>query len=363
MSRPNHIEYDVPVGALTTFAVGGHARWLAVAKTEAEVVSALRWAAEAKLKVLILGGGSNLLVADSGFEGLVLCPRLEGRTATLGADTALVRIGAGEIWDEVVADCTAQGWAGIECLSGIPGRAGAAPIQNIGAYGQQVADVIESVRIVRISTGEIETLDRAACRFGYRSSRLKDEADSVVLALSLRLHIGGPPTLKYPQLKAQVSSTPSLAAVRDAVLSLRRSKSMVYDPQDPNHRSAGSFFLNPVVDAAQLAAVEQRVLEAGLEVAKMPRYPASSGVKLSAAWLIERAGFTRGHGTGRVGLSTRHTLALVNRGGATAAEVVQFAAIVRRQVFERLGVALAPEPVFVGFGCSGLAALQAAAPL
>ena len=348
---------NVPLAPLTTLAAGGPARWLAEATTEAEVAAALAWAGERALPTLVLGGGSNLLVADRGFDGLVLPVRVAGVRARPGPGGAVeVEAGAGERWDALVERCVASGWAGVECLSGIPGEVGATPIQNVGAYGQEVADTLVSVRAIDRATGRAADLDREACGFGYRDSVFKREARDrwVVVAVTFALRPGGAPSLRYAELARRFppGADPSLGEVREAVIALRRGKSMVLDPADENGRSAGSFFMNPTLDAAAADLARERVRAAGVLAPgeAMPEFPAAGGrVKLSAAWLIERAGFRKGAGEGRVGISTKHALAIVNRGGASAAEIVAFAQRVREGVRDRFGVALAAEPVLVGF--------------
>ncbi len=348
MSEPRR---DVPLAPLTTLGVGGPARLLADVAGPDDVADALRLAAERDLPTLVLGGGSNLLVADAGFPGLVLRPTSRGLRCS---PDGRVEVAAGEPWDAAVKETVERGLAGIECLSGIPGCAGAAPIQNIGAYGQEVAEVVEEVIAVERATGAPVRFSAAGCDFAYRHSRFKAAPTHVVVGLVLRLRPGGAPTIRYAELARALGESPTLARTRDAVLALRRGKSMVLDPADPNRRSAGSFFLNPVVPADEADRVRRLAPEG------MPCWPAGDSVKLSAAWLIERAGMPRGFGDGPVGLSTRHTLAVVNRGGATAADVVRFASEVRRRVHERFGVLLQPEPVPVGFTPEELAPLTGA---
>jgi UDP-N-acetylmuramate dehydrogenase len=344
---------DVPLAPCTTLATGGPARWLCEARSEDEIRAALSWAGERSLPTLVLGGGSNLLVADRGFPGLVIRVRVSGVASRPGPDGAVaVEAGAGEPWDALVDRSVAGGWAGLECLSGIPGDVGATPIQNVGAYGQEVADTIVSVRAVDRATGEAAILPRQACGFGYRDSVFKREDRDrwVVSSVTFALRPGGAPSLRYAELARAFPEgrAPSLREVRDAVIALRRGKSMVLDPADENGRSAGSFFMNPTLDAAAAEPVRERARALGAH--GMPEFPAPGGrIKLSAGWLIERAGFPRGYGEGRVGLSTRHALAVVNRGGASAAEIVAFARRVREGVRERFGVALSAEPVLVGF--------------
>jgi UDP-N-acetylmuramate dehydrogenase len=350
------IAHRVPLAPLTTLGVGGPAHLLVEAETEDEVAEALSRARSEGLPVLVLGGGSNLLVADRGFPGLVLRPRVRGVRVEAGEGAVQVEAGAGEPWDAFVDRAVASGWAGVECLSGIPGEVGATPIQNVGAYGQEVADTIFSVRAIDRGTFAFVTLDAARCGFGYRDSVFKgaDAGRFVIVAVSFALRPGGAPAVRYAELAGRFAgrAAPSLAEVRDAVIALRRAKSMVLDPADENGRSAGSFFTNPVIEPGAIDAVRARVEASGALAPgeRMPEHPAPGGrVKLSAAWLIERAGFRKGTADGAVGISTRHSLALVNRGGATAAAIVAFARRVKGAVHERFGVDLHPEPVLVGF--------------
>ncbi len=344
---------DVPLADLTTLGVGGPARFFVDAPDPDAIADALAWAREAALPVLVLGGGSNLLFADAGFDGLVVRVASRGVEPRSRGDRVELTVAAGEPWDALVRRAVAEGWAGIECLVGIPGAVGAAPIQNIGAYGQEVAEVLVAVDTLDRLTGEPRRFTATECAFGYRTSRFKADPQRrhLVTGVVLSLAPGGAPTVRYGQVVDAIGDgAPDLAKVSETVHALRRSKSMVIDPADPNRRSAGSFFLNPIVPSAEADAVADRVKALGVDPATMPRYPQGDGRdKLSAAWLIDRAGLHKGYGEGPVGLSTRHTLALVNRGGATAADVVAFAAHVRGVVRDRFGVALHPEPVFVGF--------------
>ncbi len=343
---------DVPLAPLCTLGVGGPASFLVEAADEASVIAALEWAERYGVAVRILGGGSNVVVGDQGFEGLVIHIALRGVTWRDDNDGSVVlHAAAGEPWDDLVAQSVARELAGIECLSGIPGRAGATPIQNVGAYGQEVAETINAVRAFDRKTRRVVTLSPAECRFAYRDSLFKSEEPErfVVLGVDYRLLPGGAPTLRYLELarrmEAAGSDAPSLADARRVVLELRRDKSMLLDPADENTRSCGSFFVNPLVTATEL----ERVAAAAGD-ADMPRYPQPDGrTKLSAAWLIQHAGFSRGERAGAVGLSTRHTLALVCHEGARASDVVAFARRIRAGVEQHFGVRLVPEPVFWGF--------------
>jgi len=346
-----HPAEDVPLAPLTTLGVGGSARYLARCQDTAELRAAFALAGERGLATFVLGGGSNLLVADRGFDGLVVT--IEDRSLRFEGedDAVLVRAGAGLAWDELVAAAVERGLGGVECLSGIPGRVGAAPIQNVGAYGQEVAETIYAVEAVDTTTGEERCFPAAECGFGYRWSRFKgeDRGRWAVVRVDLRLPRRRTGAVRYRDLERRFSGRePSLADVRRAVLEIRRSKSMVLDEDDPNRRSAGSFFLNPVVGDPEAEEVRRR-FGAGEE---MPAWPAGEGQrKLSAAWLIERSGFERGFSIpgSRAAISSRHTLALVTREDARAADVVRLAAEIRRGVLRACGVTLTPEPVFLGF--------------
>lgn len=330
-----------------TLRVGGAARFFVEAANEADVLEAVEWARDRALPVHVLGGGSNLVVADDGVDGLVLKIALRGVTVREAAGAVEVTAAAGEPWDDLVRLTVEHGWAGIECLSGIPGRVGATPIQNVGAYGQEVSDTVIAVRALDLEARCVVTLPPGECGFGYRDSLFKNRAPGrfVVLAVTYRLIPGGPPNIGYADIAREVGTArPTLAQVRETVLRVRRSKSMVLEAGDPNARSCGSFFLNPIVEASALAAIDVRATGLG-----MPRWPQPDGrVKLSAAWLIERAGFARGQVDGPVGLSSRHSLAIVCHDGARARHVVAFARRVRAGVEGRFGVRLRPEPVFWG---------------
>jgi UDP-N-acetylmuramate dehydrogenase len=345
------IHENVPLGPRCTLGVGGAARFFVEARTEADVLQALEWARRRGLPCRVLGGGSNLVVADEGVDGLVVQAMLRGRVMRESQGAIELTAAAGEPWDDLVALTVGRGWAGLECLSGIPGLVGATPIQNVGAYGQDVSETITAVRALDRRDQHVVTLGTPECGFAYRDSRFKSQEPDryVVLAVTYWLRPGGAPAVRYAELPRHLEArgirSPSLADVRDVVLTIRRGKSMVLDDADENRRSCGSFFVNPVVSAEDLARVEGL----GSDPA-MPRWPEPGGrVKLSAAWLIERAGFSRGEGDGPVGLSTRHALAIVARDGARASDIVGFARRVRARVEERFGVRLVPEPVFWGF--------------
>ena len=328
----------------TTLGIGGPARRIACVSDPESLQEAL--AENGDSTVAVLGSGSNLVVSDRGFDGLLL--QSVDQTRDYDPATGELQAGAGLEWDDLVRFGVEQGAAGLECLSGIPGLCGAAPVQNIGAYGQEVAETLITVRATDLQNGEEREFDAAECDFAYRRSRFKDEESGrwFITQISLRLHPEGEATLAYRELANAFSedSNPSLADVRDEVLRLRRSKSMVYDPSDENHRSAGSFFANPVVDATTAEDVAGRVKR------NMPRWPTPDGnVKIAAAWLIQQSGLEKGFRQGPVGLSSRHVLALVNHGGARAEDLLTLATTVRDRVFDRFGIRLRPEPVPLGF--------------
>jgi UDP-N-acetylmuramate dehydrogenase len=341
----------VPLAGHCTLGVGGEARFFLDAGDERTLGDALGWARAKGLPLRVLGGGSNLVVADAGVDALVARIALRG-IATRETDGVIeVTAAAGEPWDALVALTVERGWAGLECLSGIPGLVGATPIQNVGAYGQEVADTLTVVRALDTATGDVRTLTRAECGFSYRDSRFKsaEPGRHVILSATYRLVPDGAPAVRYAEvardLEARRVARPTLRDVRESVLGIRRSKSMVIDAEDPNRRSCGSFFTNAIVTAGDAERVA-RITGDGT----MPRWPQPDGrVKLSSAWLIERAGFTRGHREGPVGLSSRHALAVVAHEGARAADVVAFARRLGDAVQARFGVRLTPEPVFWGF--------------
>ena len=345
---------EVSLSELTTVRVGGPARRLAEGWMGEQIIETVAAADAASEPVLVIAGGSNLVVADAGFAGTVVRIATRGVAASRRGSRVRLTVAAGEPWDELVERAVAEGLAGIECLAGIPGSAGATPIQNVGAYGQQVSDTIVAVRAYDRARGRVVELSNRHCRFGYRSSMFRRSARFVVLEVSFELELSRrAQTIRYPQLAravgAELGSRPPLNAVREAVLALRRDKGMVLDPQDPDSVSAGSFFVNPALSAARFAGLEQRARERLGATMRPPTWPERDGtIKTSAAWLIEQAGFRRGFGEGRVGISTKHTLALVNRGGASTGELIALAREIRRGVRESFEVTLRPEPTLVG---------------
>lgn len=339
----------VSLAPLSTLGVGGPAEWFAAADVQEDVEAAHRWCHERGLPLVVLGGGSNVVIADAGVAGLVLHNRLGGIIFERRSGDTLVGVGAGEPWDDVVSACVARELAGLECLSGIPGSAGGTPIQNVGAYGQQVADTIETVTAFDREHGAMRMLPAAECRFAYRTSRFKREEAGrwIVCGVTFRLRAGDP-AVSYPDVRSHLErnriGTPRLSDVRDAVLSVRRGKGMVIDSSDPDTRSVGSFFVNPMLTEDHRDRIASTAGE------RVPGYARPDGrVKVPAAWLIERAGVHKGHADGAAGISTKHTLALINRGGATAADIVRLAAQIKRTVADRFDVLLQLEPVFLGF--------------
>ncbi|KOU03807.1 UDP-N-acetylenolpyruvoylglucosamine reductase [Streptomyces sp. NRRL F-5755] len=337
---------------MTTFRLGGPATRLLTATTDDEVIAAVREADASGTPLLVIGGGSNLVIGDKGFEGTAL--RIATRGFTLdGTDLTLA---AGENWSDAVARTVAAGLAGIECLAGIPGSAGATPIQNVGAYGQEVSSTITEVVAYDRTAGETVTLSNAECAFSYRHSRFKEHPDRfVVLRVRFALEDAGglSAPIKYAEtartLGVEAGERVPAADARETVLKLRAGKGMVLDPEDHDTWSAGSFFTNPVLTEAQHADFLARVRERlGADVTP-PAFPAGEGrVKTSAAWLIDRAGFTKGYGDGPARISTKHTLALTNRGGATTEDLLALAREVREGVRAAFGITLVNEPVTVG---------------
>lgn len=353
LSKLNNIQKNVSLGKFTTFEVGGPARYFLCANEEEEVASGFEFALANDLPVFVLGGGSNILVSDHGFDGLVIRINLKGpkrgsRASSKGrvSDSGVITVGAGEDWDSFVADCVGRDLAGVECLSGIPGTIGGTPVQNVGAYGQEVSETITSVRCYDRTRHEVVELSNEQCRFSYRTSIFNSTRRDryVVLSVTYALEKNGLPKIAYKDLIEYFRGRkPSLAETRTAVLSIRRAKSMVIDAADPNRRSAGSFFKNPIVSKEKFNAIA--LTSAG----DVPHFPAGPlGVKIPAAWLIERAGFQKGYSMGNAGISTNHTLAIINRGGATASEIVALKSAIQKAVFDTFGIELVPEPIFVG---------------
>ncbi|MET8244641.1 UDP-N-acetylmuramate dehydrogenase [Streptomyces sp. NPDC005202] len=344
--------HDAPLAPLTTFRLGGPATRLITATTDAEVVDAVREADYTGTPLLLIGGGSNLVIGDKGFDGTAL------RIATSGFELSgtTLELAAGEVWTDAVARTVEAGLAGIECLSGIPGSAGATPIQNVGAYGQEVSSTITEVVAYDRRAGETVTLANEECAFSYRHSRFKADPERFVV-LRVRFELedadGLSAPIKYAEtaraLGVEAGDRVPLTTARDTVLKLRAGKGMVLDPEDHDTWSAGSFFTNPILTDAEFAAFRTRVRERLGDGVEPPAYPAGEGhTKTSAAWLIDKAGFTKGYGTGPARISTKHTLALTNRGGATTEDLLALAREVVAGVRETFGITLVNEPVTVG---------------
>ena len=346
------IRENVPLAPLTTLGVGGPARLFVRARSVAEVDQAVKYARSRELELFVLGGGSNLVVSDRGFDGLVVQIAISDIAETQASGRVVFDVGAGHDWDKFVSWCIARGCGGVECLSGIPGSVGGTPVQNVGAYGQEVSETITSVVAYDLADEKVKELSKADCGFSYRTSIFNSSQRGryIILRVRYELSQGGEPRLQYADLQkyfAGRDGKPTLAEVREAVLKIRASKGMVISPGDPDSRSAGSFFKNPVLSATEYERLAKKAAERGL---KVPSYPAlSQQNKVSAAWLVENSGFQKGYGRGRVGISSKHALAIVNRGGATAADVIALRDEIQTGVEETWGVHLQPEPVFLGF--------------
>ncbi len=343
------IREHVPLASWTTLGVGGEALYFAVAFAEDEVLEALEFVRKSAVPFFVLGGGSNLLISDQGFPGLVLRIAIGGIEERREGDLAIFRAGAGEAWDDLVARSVAANCAGLECLSGIPGSVGGTPVQNVGAYGQEVAETIVRVEAVEVSIGKSVVFSREECSFHYRGSRFNstDAGRYILTHVEFALRPNGTAKLAYADLKRHFESAdgaPSLSDVRQAVLDIRRRKGMVFDEDDPDSHSAGSFFKNPIVSREEYERIS------AASSTPVPHYDAAEGrIKLAAAWLIEQAGIARGFALGPAAISRKHTLALVNRGDATAADIVRLKEYVERRVHQRFGIQLRPEPVLLGF--------------
>jgi UDP-N-acetylmuramate dehydrogenase len=348
---------NIPLAPLTTIKIGGPARYFVEARNTGDVQASVAFARARDLPLFVLGGGSNLVVADAGWAGLVLKIAIQGidqvqRTGHDDDGKILFDAGAGESWDKFVSHTVMARCAGVECLSGIPGSVGGTPVQNVGAYGQEVAETIASVQVLDLRVNQVRELCPEACAFSYRSSIFNtgERGRFIVLRVTYALTPGGDPHIAYADLKRHFEgreTPPNLAETREAVRHIRARKGMLITPGDPDCQSAGSFFKNPVLSEQQHEDLKQRAAARGLTA---PSYPAlETHKKVSAAWLVERSGFAKGFGFGRVGISTRHALAIVNRGGATAAEVLGLKEQIQHRVEEIWGVRLEPEPVMVGF--------------
>lgn len=341
---------NIPLAPLTTMGVGGPARYLVEAASAGEVCDAVAFARQQSLPLFVLGAGSNVVVSDAGFSGLVLKPIISGIRSARVEESLVLTVGAGEDWDDFVAHAVAADAAGLECLSGIPGTVGATPVQNVGAYGQEVSDTISALQALDTVSGKSRTFNGDQCAFTYRGSRFNagDSRRYVILSVTFKLTLGAAARISYADLRKFFGDgRPSLQDVRQAVLQLRQAKGMLLGSGPEDLRSAGSFFKNPVLSSSAYRALQERTAAEGLS---LPSYPAlASQHKVPAAWLVEQAGFAKGYIRGAVGISPRHALAIVNLGGATAAEIIALRDDIQRAVRDRFGIELHPEPVFLGF--------------
>ncbi len=346
------IQENVALGPFTTMQVGGLGRYFAEAQSEEEVVQALDLARSKALPFFVLGGGSNLVIADAGWPGLVLKIAIAGISHSSRAGAVSFEAGAGEEWDRFVLHAVRNGCAGVECLSGIPGSVGGTPVQNVGAYGQEVSQTIDSVRAVDRDNGKVREFSNAECEFDYRGSRFngRDRDRYVVVRVKFALRENGAARIEYADLQRYFSGrtkAPTLAETREAVRQIRARKGMLLTPGDSDCRSAGSFFKNPVLSDADYDQLAERAKARGLEI---PSYPGLAAQrKISAAWLVEHSGFSKGYQQGNAGISSKHALAIVNLGGASAGEIVALKDEIQQRVEELWGVRLQPEPVLVGF--------------
>ena len=357
MTITEHIRENIPLSQYTTIGLGGPARFFLSVTSQRMVKEGLQFAVQKKLPVRIIGGGSNIIVADAGFPGLIIHIALEGMTFTSDGDSALVTAAAGESLDRFVQACIERGLAGMECLSGIPGSIGAVPIQNVGAYGQEISETMVSLRALdRQSLRSVE-LSAPECRLGYRQSRFKtvDSERFIILDVTFRVKKDERPVLHYPELQKLIDASggldrfvtgkPVLEAVREAVLTLRRKKSMVIDPADPDTRSVGSFFMNPILTLENFQSLIGYWKNNG-DGRPIPSFTSDQGIKVPAAWLVEKAGFHRGYRHKGVGISQNHSLALVNYSGTTK-ELIELATMIQTKVLEKFSIHLDREPVTI----------------
>jgi UDP-N-acetylmuramate dehydrogenase len=336
------IKQDVPLAELTTFKIGGKARFFVVAKSEEDVLKAFNLAKENDWKLFVLGGGSNVLIADEGFDGLVLHINLKG----IKFNENLVTASAGEDWDDFVKLCVEKDLQGIECLSGIPGFVGGTPVQNVGAYGQEVSETIENVRVFDRKTEEIYEISNADCKFSYRKSLFNSDEKNrfIVLAVTFKLIPNGKPKIVYKDLVNYFKNKkPSLAETREVVCKIRAEKGMLVRQGGLDSQSAGSFFKNPIIEKTKYEKLCDGLDE------KVPKFDFDeNNFKVPSAWLIEKAGFTKGFKLGNAGISEKHSLALTNRGNATATEIIELKNEIQKQIKEKFEIELLPEPILVG---------------
>jgi UDP-N-acetylmuramate dehydrogenase len=348
---------NIPLSSFTTLQLGGAANYFCACVSVDEIKEALEFARQKNLRSHILGGGSNTVFSDEGFDGLVVKIDLKGVSFVENGNDILATVKAGEGWEKFVQGCVEKGYAGIECLSGIPGSVGATPIQNVGAYGQEVKETIVQVKAINRSTLEELSFSNVECQFSYRQSRFKshDSDKYIITEVTFRLKKNGRPAINYPEVKKIVDASVSLSslangkeslgAVRNVVLSLRKKKSMVIDPNDPNAKSVGSFFMNPIVNSSQYSVISNQWKKIG-DGTEIPTFLVENKLKIPAAWLIEKSGFKKGYTKNGVGISENHTLALVNRGG-TAAALLALAKEIKDGVEKTFGIQLEMEPVVV----------------
>ncbi len=350
------VQENVRLADFTTLKIGGNARFFVRAQSEDETVEALKFAIKSDLKIFILGGGSNVLISDNGFDGLVLQVAWKGISTAFGKDdTVFVMAQAGEDWDAFCEFCVEKNLQGVECLSGIPGFTGGTPVQNVGAYGQEVAETIVAVKVLERASGRIFEMTNADCRFAYRTSifNTTEKNRFIVLSVTFALKKDAAPKIIYKDLRDFFGGKKSnLRKTREAVLQIRRAKSMVIDERDPNSRSAGSFFKNPIVTEEEFAEIEAKAKRIGVvePSENLPNFTVDEKhLKIPAAWLIEKSGFQKGFRFGRVGLSSNHTLAIVNFGCATANDILALKNEIQKKVRDKFNIELQPEPIFVGF--------------
>ncbi|MGM9999111.1 MAG: UDP-N-acetylmuramate dehydrogenase [Candidatus Bruticola sp.] len=350
----NFIKTNVAISSLTTFEIGGPAAYLAEPTTLSELKESITFARQHKLPIFPIGSGSNILAADSGFPGLLIKSRMQDLKITTQEDYVCIEAQSGVLWDDLVAQSVSLNSAGLECLSGIPGQVGAAPVQNIGAYGQEAANCIEHVQVLDLDSLELKNIPTRDCAFAYRTSNFKTiwKDRFFITSVSFKLKHQGQASLRYQdlerffaeQLAANKNWRPNLNDVRQAVLQVRASKSMLYDKKNPNHRCAGSFYLNPIVEYTKAQQLKE-------QYPSIPVYATDNQnlCKISAAWLVDQAGFCKGFRHGRAGVSSAHTLALINAGGASADDILAFSAEITAKIHEKFGIQLVPEPVMLGF--------------
>ncbi len=333
------IQENIALAPFTTIGLGGQARYFVECTTKEDIIEALEFASKNKLKIHILGGGSNTIFSDEGYLGLVLKIALKGIAVEEDKNIATLRVAAGEIWDEFVQFCIERRFVGVECLSGIPGLVGATPIQNVGAYGQEVKDTIVKVKALDRQNLKTVEFTNAECEFNYRQSRFKqkDRNKYIILEVVYKLPKNKPVEIKYKELQNELGEKAASTQVRAAVLALRKKKSMLVDKNDPNSRSVGSFFVNPILTKAEFLALKK------LKNKNVPVFPSKDKVKVSAAWLVEHSGFPRGYRKNGVGISANHALALVNYGGTTK-ELLTLASEIEQAVYRRFGIRLEREP-------------------